>query len=347
MMDSIWSQTCQIPERAPLEGDIKTEVAVIGAGMAGVLIASALQDAGARVVVLEADRIASGQTRNTTAKLTSQHGLIYRKLIDTFGEDKARQYAMANEAALDEYRRIIIDRDIDCDFKEQCAYVYGDDAEALRAEAECAAALGLPASLTEVTALPFPAAGAVRFERQAQFHPLKLLRAMAGRKGAQTQYGMWDRHRGEDRLRLPLPLHQLSGAVFCPDASGTLLCAGAGKRTAHGRNVDLCRGGDTSVFLPHMERPSPAGRRRAPLRREQRGRAIRRSPAESADMVPRKPGGGSLVGAGLRDGGRRSVYRRLCTEPPGLVCRHGISEMGHDDLDGVGHAPAGLDLRSG
>ena len=179
MMDSIWSQTCQIPERAPLEGDIKTEVAVIGAGMAGVLIASALQDAGARVVVLEADRIASGQTRNTTAKLTSQHGLIYRKLIDTFGEDKARQYAMANEAALDEYRRIIIDRDIDCDFKEQCAYVYGDDAEALRAEAECAAALGLPASLTEVTALPFPAAGAVRFERQAQFHPLKLLRAMA------------------------------------------------------------------------------------------------------------------------------------------------------------------------
>ena len=179
MMDSIWSQTCQIPERAPLEGDIKTEVAVIGAGMAGVLIASALQDAGARVVVLEADRIASGQTRNTTAKLTSQHGLIYRKLIDTFGEDKARQYAMANEAALDEYRRIIIDRDIDCDFKEQCAYVYGDDAEALWAEAECAAALGLPASLTEITALPFPAAGAVRFEHQAQFHPLKLLRAMA------------------------------------------------------------------------------------------------------------------------------------------------------------------------
>ena len=79
-MDSIWSQTCQIPERAPLEGDIKTEVAVIGAGMAGVLIASALQEAGARVVVLEADRIASGQTRNTTAKITSQHGAHLPKI---------------------------------------------------------------------------------------------------------------------------------------------------------------------------------------------------------------------------------------------------------------------------
>ena len=178
-MDSIWSQTCSIKERPPLPGDMETEVAVIGAGLAGVLIASALRDAGARVVVLEADRIASGQTRNTTAKITSQHGAIYRKLTQTLGEDKARQYAMANEAALAEYRRIIDENGIDCDFEEQSAYVYGDDAEALRAEAECAAALGLPASFAEKTTLPFPAAGAVRFEHQAQFHPLKFLKAVS------------------------------------------------------------------------------------------------------------------------------------------------------------------------
>ena len=59
-MESIWSQTCQIEERPPLPGDAETEVAVIGAGMAGVLIASALQEAGKRVAVLEADRIVSG-----------------------------------------------------------------------------------------------------------------------------------------------------------------------------------------------------------------------------------------------------------------------------------------------
>lgn len=178
-MESIWSQTCQIKERPPLPGDVETEVAVIGAGMAGVLIASALQETGKRVVVLEAERIASGQTRNTTAKLTSQHGLIYRKLTDTLGRDKARQYAMANEAALAEYRRVIAERGIDCDLEEKCAYVYGNDAEALRAEAKCAVALGLPASFTDKTTLPFPTAGAVRFARQAQFHPLKFLGAMA------------------------------------------------------------------------------------------------------------------------------------------------------------------------
>ena len=178
-MDSIWAQTCHIKERTPLSRDMETEVAVIGAGMAGVLIASALQEAGKRVVVLEADRIGNGQTRNTTAKVTSQHEMIYRKLTETRGAEMARQYAMANEAALSEIRRVIIERKIDCDFETQDAYVYGDDSDNLRAEAKCAAALGLPASFTEKTELPFLAAGAVRFTHQAQFHPLKFLKAMA------------------------------------------------------------------------------------------------------------------------------------------------------------------------
>ncbi len=178
-MESIWSQTCKIEGRAPLSGDIKTEIAVIGAGMAGVLIASALQEAGKRVVLLEANRIASGQTRNTTAKLTSQHGMIYKKLADTLGMDLARQYAAANEAALGEYRRLIAQRNIDCDFEEQDACLYGDNAELLRVEAEYADALGLPARYIKTTALPFPTAGAVQFERQAQLHPLKFLRAVA------------------------------------------------------------------------------------------------------------------------------------------------------------------------
>lgn len=178
-MDSIWSQTCLIKARETLPGDISAEIAVIGAGMAGVLIASALQETGARVVVLEANRIASGQTRNTTAKITSQHGMIYRTLTQSLGAAQAKQYAMANEAALEEYRRIVKAQGIDCDFEEQSAFVYGDDLKALREEEIAAKTLGLPASFTENTALPFPAAGAVRFDHQAQFHPLKFLKAVS------------------------------------------------------------------------------------------------------------------------------------------------------------------------
>ena len=94
-MESIWSQSCSIPGREPLSGKVEAEVAVIGGGMAGMLTAFALQKAGRSVVVLEANRIGSGQTRNTTAKITSQHGMIYQTLIQTIGADGARQYAEA------------------------------------------------------------------------------------------------------------------------------------------------------------------------------------------------------------------------------------------------------------
>ena len=178
-MESIWSQTCQLRQREALPGDMKTDIAVIGAGMAGILIASALQGAGRRVVVLEAKRTAGGQTRNTTAKLTCQHGLLYEKLIRTLGEEKARQYAQANAAALMEYRRIIADRNIDCELEQRDACVYGSNAAQLRKEAEAAAALGLPAFFVEETKLPFPTAGAVCFANQAQFHPLKFLQTIS------------------------------------------------------------------------------------------------------------------------------------------------------------------------
>ena len=82
-MDSIWTKTCTIPQREPLQKDIKTDVVVIGAGMAGILIAYQLQKAGKQVIVLEAERIASGQTQNTTAKITSQHNFKYTELIQT------------------------------------------------------------------------------------------------------------------------------------------------------------------------------------------------------------------------------------------------------------------------
>lgn len=84
-MDSIWTAETQIEKRDPLPGDTGTAAVVIGAGLAGILTAYYLGQEGIPTVVLEADRIGSGQTKNTTAKITSQHGLIYDRLIRTFG----------------------------------------------------------------------------------------------------------------------------------------------------------------------------------------------------------------------------------------------------------------------
>ena len=116
-MKSIWSESCKIEKRKSLDKDITTEIAVIGAGLAGVLTAKKLQDSGHDVVILQADEIASGQTKNTTAKITAQHGLIYNTLISTFDEQRARQYAALNQRAVEEYRQLIEEENIDCDFE--------------------------------------------------------------------------------------------------------------------------------------------------------------------------------------------------------------------------------------
>jgi len=180
-MESIWSRTVKIPERKSLNGDMAAEAVVIGAGMAGILTAYMLERSGIRTVVLEADRIAGGQTRNTTAKLTSQHGMIYGKLTKTLGQGRARLYARAHESAILEYEKLIRENEIDCHFERLPSYLYSVcDRDALLHEAQAAARLGLPSCYQEKIGLPMSTVGAVCFERQAQFHPLEFIRAISG-----------------------------------------------------------------------------------------------------------------------------------------------------------------------
>ena len=122
-MESIWFRSCPIEHKEALAQNIKADIAVIGAGMTGILTAYKLQKTGKSVVVLEANRIASGQTGKTTAKITSQHGLLYYRMILDLGEEKARLYAQAIERAIVAYRCLIQDEKIDCDFETVDAYV--------------------------------------------------------------------------------------------------------------------------------------------------------------------------------------------------------------------------------
>lgn len=124
-MDSIWLQTAQLPPFPPLRSDLKTDVLIIGGGMAGLLCAYKLSQAGVDCALVEANRIGSGVTRNTTAKITAQHGLIYASLLQRLGSQRAKLYLSANQAALAEYRALC--RDIDCDFEERDAFVYSVD----------------------------------------------------------------------------------------------------------------------------------------------------------------------------------------------------------------------------
>lgn len=175
---SLWLSTAPLPTFSPQDGDISTDVLIIGGGLAGLLCAFFLRRAGVNCVVIEADTICSGVTGGTTAKITSQHGLFCHKLLRRFGAERARLYLEANQAAVAQYRDLC--SSIDCDFAEADSYVYSTDhPEKLDEELSALQSLGFPAEYTADLPLPFSTAGAVRFPRQARFHPLKFVSSFA------------------------------------------------------------------------------------------------------------------------------------------------------------------------
>ena len=179
-MESIWTKTIHHTHYPALDSDLSVDVAIVGGGLAGILTAYLLKDSGLSIAVLEQGHIGHGKTGHTTAKITSQHGLIYTKLLRQMGRERARQYAATQQKAVCSYRQIIRHEQIDCDFSDRSAYLYSTQStDLLKRETENALKLGLPASFTMETELPISMAGAVKFDNQAQFHPLKFLYAVA------------------------------------------------------------------------------------------------------------------------------------------------------------------------
>lgn len=179
---SYWLETAPPGAPAPPpSGDLTVDVAVIGAGIAGLSTAWELVRQGREVAVLEADRVASGVTARTTAKLTALHTLVYARLRRTRGPEAARLYARSQNEAIRHAAGIVGELGVDCEWEEAAACTYAEDPNRvgdLRAEAEAAREAGLPAEFVTGTELPFEVAGAVRVTGQAQFHPRKYLLAL-------------------------------------------------------------------------------------------------------------------------------------------------------------------------
>ncbi len=157
-------------------------MAIIGGGIVGITSAYFLTSAGYKVAVIEADKILQGTTGHTSAKITSQHGLIYTKIKQQMGEELAQQYAQANECAIEKIYKTIEENQIQCDFSWRPAYVFTRSEhyiKQLEDETSIASSLGIKASCIEDISLPFPVKLAMRFDGQAQFHPLKYLKALA------------------------------------------------------------------------------------------------------------------------------------------------------------------------
>lgn len=179
-MHSIWSDSVNLPTFDTLKKDIKTDVLIIGGGIAGILCAYMLEQSHVDYVLVEANTICSGITKNTTAKITSQHGLIYHKMLQRFGAEKTRMYLDANEAALGQFRKLC--SSIDCGFESKDSFVYSlDKPDKIEKELDALRQIGFPVAYADKLPLPFSVSGAVRFPNQAQFNPLQFLSAISSR----------------------------------------------------------------------------------------------------------------------------------------------------------------------
>lgn len=172
------------PEKyyAPLKRHIKTDVVVIGGGIAGLTAAYLLKKSGLSVAVLEKNTVGSGTSGGTTGKVTTQHGIIYAELIKRWGIKNARAYAQASQAAFNKMQRIIARERIKCDWQKRDNYVYtaqADNIAKFKQEVRAAAKLGLPASYEKHLPLPFDTSGAVKFSDQATFHIGKYIQSLA------------------------------------------------------------------------------------------------------------------------------------------------------------------------
>ncbi len=173
-MESVWEKTASKPRFDALSGNKKIDVLIIGGGIAGILCAYKLKNAGVDCMLVEATEVCGGITKNTTAKITLGHGLIYDKMIKRFGEDKARLYVDAQNKAIKEYTKLC--ENIDCDFETRDNYVYSlNDRKKIEKEVAALNRIGVKAEFSDAKELPFSVAGAVCVKDQAQFHPLKFL----------------------------------------------------------------------------------------------------------------------------------------------------------------------------
>ena len=182
-MNSLWlSENLDTKKFEALENDISTDVCIIGAGIFGLTCGYYLSKSGLKVAIVDKSEISRKTTGHTTAKITSQHGLIYTYLSNTYGNQFARDYLLANEEAIENIKKIIDSENINCDFERQSNFVYTTDSSEInkiKKEVDCVNELGFPANFVTKTGLPFDIVGGIQFKNQAQFNPIKYVNGLS------------------------------------------------------------------------------------------------------------------------------------------------------------------------
>jgi glycine/D-amino acid oxidase-like deaminating enzyme/nitrite reductase/ring-hydroxylating ferredoxin subunit len=180
---SPWMADFEMPPFAKLAQNIATDICIIGAGITGISTAYLLGRQGRSVVVIDDGEVGGGETGRTTAHLVNALDDRFYELERLHGERGAQLAAESHSAAINQVEEIVHTENLDCDFLRLDGYLFGPpqgDAQDLERELKAAHRAGLTeVELMSRAPLPFDTGPALRFPRQAQFHPLKYLRGLA------------------------------------------------------------------------------------------------------------------------------------------------------------------------
>jgi glycine/D-amino acid oxidase-like deaminating enzyme/nitrite reductase/ring-hydroxylating ferredoxin subunit len=179
---SYWNKTAERKIYEGLGSDIETDTLIIGSGITGVSAAYHLGNANVNTILIEAERLSSGTTGNTTGKITIQHGIIYSRLYKTYGQDTAKMYLEANQLAVDFVKKIVKTKKIDCNLEENTANIFAsskDQVELVENEYKTAKLLEIDAEYIKNADFPPNNYAMTGFKNQLVFHSVRYIESLA------------------------------------------------------------------------------------------------------------------------------------------------------------------------
>ena len=157
------------------------DTAIVGGGITGVSTAVKLQQAGQRCIILEASNIGFGTTGGTSAHLNDFFDTTFSEAISDFGLENAQLFAEVGREAIKIIESNIQQLNINCDFEKKTAYLFALDEKQekqLKDIVEGASKVGHEMTFTDEIPFPVPFVSAAIIPDQAQFHPIKYIKAL-------------------------------------------------------------------------------------------------------------------------------------------------------------------------